>query len=483
MDMQNRKTEYLKGYDFGLSRRFSIMYLSFWSAVLVVRVSIFLLLMRGIRPGIFVNGFHIHHFIIGFSLALLTVILEALIGLPMELSAILFGISLGLIADEFIYWARRSFIYWSFYNFVGTLLIGSLLLAVYIWFLRKEIQTESNRNQYRNLVPLIINPAIEDESLVPELSIVIPAFNESLFIAKTLESLSRQSFKNFELIVVDNNSSDNTAEVARLFGAKVITEKKQGVAFARQTGFEVARGKIIATTDADTVLPENWTAEILKKFKQDENLVAFGGLYKLHSGPLSARLIFPDFAFLFWLLDKKLVKSWSLPGANMAVCRKAFFAAGGFDTDINVGEDADLSRRLSRFGRVVLDRNFLVSTSGRRYSKGFILGVSAYFKKYAAIRRLDNKRAVLSNERNTRRPSKISLLWPLLPAFILIFMFFAENQAFAKTTVFTKNKMHQLIQTGADLKIRGDNFYHAHDWDMDGGKAKVTNKKASPGIR
>ena len=72
---------------------------------------------------------------------------------------------------------------------------------------------------------------------------VIPAFNEDQYLAKNLLSVINQEFQNFELIVVNNNSADRTAEIAECFGAKVIFEPRQGVGFARQAGFLEAKGK------------------------------------------------------------------------------------------------------------------------------------------------------------------------------------------------------------------------------------------------
>lgn len=109
------------------------------------------------------------------------------------------------------------------------------------------------------------------------ISLVIPAYNETKYLGKLLASVSGQNFYDYEIIVVDNNSTDDTAKIAEQFGAKVIKENRQGVAFARQAGFARAQGDIIATTDADTVLPSDWLAKIAAKFGENPRLVAYGG--------------------------------------------------------------------------------------------------------------------------------------------------------------------------------------------------------------
>jgi len=88
----------------------------------------------------------------------------------------------------------------------------------------------------------------------PIISVIIPAANEEKTLPFCLASLKKQTFSNFEVIVIDNNSTDKTAAVAQKFGAKVVSEKKQGIIYARERGFQEAKGEIIARTDADTHL-------------------------------------------------------------------------------------------------------------------------------------------------------------------------------------------------------------------------------------
>ena len=225
----------------------------------------------------------------------------------------------------------------------------------------------------------------------PLISVVIPAFNEEGFLENTLKSVREQNYRNFELIVVDNNSKDKTALIARRFGAKVLLETRQGVGYARQKGFALARGEIIATTDADTIVPSNWLSDIVKEFKKDEGLVAFGGLYTLYSGPITARWAVAILLYPVWRLYKISFGMWCLPGANFAVRKQAFLEVGGFNPALALYEDADLIWRLGKIGKVAVNPDFKVKTSGRRYRNGLLVGLAAYmpsalpllfFKKY-----------------------------------------------------------------------------------------------------
>lgn len=212
----------------------------------------------------------------------------------------------------------------------------------------------------------------------PYFSIVIPAWNEAKHIHKTLESINQQSFTDYELIVVDNNSTDGTSAEAKKYGAIVYLEKQKGVAFARQKGFMEAHGEVIVSTDADTLHPKDWLEKIAKAFKNDSSLVALGGIAYLNSGPKTARFFAKYFYYPFVVIDKIFSGGWNLSGFSLAVRKDAFLKIGGFDTSLHIGEDIDLSKKLRSVGKVVLDKNIIVSVSGRRYKDGFLKGVWDY---------------------------------------------------------------------------------------------------------
>jgi len=95
------------------------------------------------------------------------------------------------------------------------------------------------------------------------LSIVIPAFNEQAYLPACLDSIAAQTVRPNEVIVVDNDSTDETAKIAKSYPfVKLIREKKKGVVFARNRGFNAARSHLIARIDADTTLPINWVEEV-----------------------------------------------------------------------------------------------------------------------------------------------------------------------------------------------------------------------------
>jgi len=101
-----------------------------------------------------------------------------------------------------------------------------------------------------------------------KISVIIPAFNEEKLLPRCLESLRNQDYEDeYEIIVADNGSTDDTAGIAREFGAKVVScPNRRGVFHARQAGADAACGDIIAQADADTIYPRGWLRRIANQF-------------------------------------------------------------------------------------------------------------------------------------------------------------------------------------------------------------------------
>src|SRR5438105_184501 len=137
------------------------------------------------------------------------------------------------------------------------------------------------------------------------LTIVIPAYNEENYLANCLESVAQQTVIPSEVIVVDNNSSDKTAQIAPSYSfAKVIKEKNQGVFFAARTGFKAANSDIIGRIDADTVLPSDWVEKVMTNF-QNSDVAAVTGPVSYYDMPL------PRSNYWFDHLMRKFTYQWA----------------------------------------------------------------------------------------------------------------------------------------------------------------------------
>jgi glycosyltransferase involved in cell wall biosynthesis len=110
------------------------------------------------------------------------------------------------------------------------------------------------------------------------ISVVIPAYNEAKLIDSCLKALLAQTRPVDEIIVIDNNSTDKTVEIAKRYKeVTVITEKKQGITYARSRGFDYAHGDVIGRIDADTIVTPGWAAAMEAAFSKDPKLAALAG--------------------------------------------------------------------------------------------------------------------------------------------------------------------------------------------------------------
>ena len=215
------------------------------------------------------------------------------------------------------------------------------------------------------------------------LSIVVPAFNEEKLLAKSLGRI-REAAQileargwSYELIVCDNNSTDRTAEIAKSAGAQVVFEPINQIGRARNRGAGNAQGHWMLFVDADSQPSRELLAKMLDQI-QSGKVVAIG-----------TTLRFDDvdwlFAFVAWLWKAWSVTVSHMAGSFIAVDALAFRAIGGFSTEFFVGEELDLSRRLSRWGKQQHPRRRVrvlsgepLLTSGRK-AKLYTWGESARF--------------------------------------------------------------------------------------------------------
>jgi cellulose synthase/poly-beta-1,6-N-acetylglucosamine synthase-like glycosyltransferase len=168
-----------------------------------------------------------------------------------------------------------------------------------------------------------------------------------------LRSIKAQSVQPLEIIVIDNNSTDNTREVVRRFkDVKLLTAKRQGVVHARNRGFNAVRGDIIGRIDADTRLPRNWVATVQKLFT-DSDLSAVSGAVHYYDIPGSRFLSNIDL-YLRRQAAQRMEGRVFLQGANMAVRTSAWRSIRKqLCNRSGMHEDYDLAIHLSDAGHTV----------------------------------------------------------------------------------------------------------------------------------
>jgi glycosyltransferase involved in cell wall biosynthesis len=203
-------------------------------------------------------------------------------------------------------------------------------------------------------------------------SVIIPAYNEEAYIGRLLACLKQQTYKNFEILVVDNNSTDKTADIAKSFGARVVEETTQGMIAARERGFTEATGEIILRTDADTLVPPHWVETFYKAFKNHPDVVGIGGNLTL---PIPfGKLIINWYNFLCRLA----LGHPQLNGPNMAIKKSIWKTINVCRDDTKVHEDIDLSIHMAKKGKILFLPDMYVTYSMRRFKKSFFFTLGEY---------------------------------------------------------------------------------------------------------
>ncbi len=194
-------------------------------------------------------------------------------------------------------------------------------------------------------------------------SVIVPAYNASATIGKTLEALSRQiCTQPYEVIVVDDGSSDDTAKIVGSFPAvRYIFQKNAGPAAARNHGAALAQGEYLAFTDSDCLAHEDWIARLMSGFDQGEIGVVAGSYGIANKKSRLSRCIYQE---ILWRHNRLMPDFPNAFGSyNFCIRKEVFDAVGGFNTVYRraSGEDNDLSYKIVRFGpRILFQRQALV---------------------------------------------------------------------------------------------------------------------------
>ena len=191
----------------------------------------------------------------------------------------------------------------------------------------------------------------------PDISIIIPAYNEENFIGDTLKSVFSSDFTGtYEVIVVCNGCTDKTAKVAEKTDAKVFNAPTKGAPEAANYGAKQAEGTTLAFLDADTVISENLLEEVLKAVKK--KYIGGRTVVRWRGESLAAKL--------FSLVSYVHVHKW---GGFCFVDKNIFNEIGGYRTGAKYGFDFDLAKRVARGRKVVLLHRSHVVTSDRRFAR------------------------------------------------------------------------------------------------------------------
>jgi len=259
------------------------------------------------------------------------------------------------------------------------------------------------------------------------ISVIIPVYNAEKLIADCLIALLNQNidFSKYEIIVVDDGSSDNTAKIVEIFkDVQLIIQKNRGPAAARNEGVRHAKGDIVVFTDSDCIPNKNWIEQMIMPFRDNKEIIGVKGAYRTNQKELAARFVQIEYEDKYDLLCKNKYIDF-IDTYSAAFKKEVFNKFGGYNISFPVAcaEDVELTFRMFSKGyKMVFNSNAIVYHS---HPKTF----SDYFKKkykfaYWRMLAVKNNRTKLIKDSHTPQIMKFQVLFlPSLMGSILLSLF------------------------------------------------------------
>lgn len=234
------------------------------------------------------------------------------------------------------------------------------------------------------------------------ISFIIPAYNEEKYIGECLKSIIKYAPADAEIIVVNNNSSDRTAEIVKQFPSVILLkEEKPGTNNARQRGLKEARGELVAFIDADCSLSPLWMEKAQSEFNSNPQIIALSGpFFYTEIKSKFTQLVIKIFNYCVTLTS--YFTGYAVYGGNLVAKRSALLQANGLNTSLTFyGDDTDTGQRLKKIGRVKFSPRFYICSSARRFQQeGWIRAASKYIISYFSI--IFFKKSLLKTHQNVR---------------------------------------------------------------------------------
>ncbi|MEX2396948.1 MAG: glycosyltransferase, partial [Balneolales bacterium] len=227
----------------------------------------------------------------------------------------------------------------------------------------------------------IVNLALPKTPLV---TIVIPTYNHGQFIGEAIESIFAQDYKNYEIVIIDDGSLDNTEEVVSNYeGIKYLKQKNQGLSASRNIGLQNSKGEYITFLDADDVLQPNAITTNVQHFTKNKNCAFVSGNHKRIA--VDGREIAPPQISYISSNHYEAFLKGNYIGMHGTVMynKKILLEEGGFNTNLAVCEDYDLYLRLSRKHKIFSHQQIIASY--RQHDNNMSSNVSLMLKHALAV--------------------------------------------------------------------------------------------------
>lgn len=218
------------------------------------------------------------------------------------------------------------------------------------------------------------------------ITFIIPCYNEERYIRDCIRSIKKEASQlaNYEIIVVDNNCTDNTVLIAMQEQVTVVSERRKGVVFARQKGYESSQFDLIANIDADSRLSEGWVKTAVKHIA-NPNVAAVTGPLIYDDVSTSLAISTKIYYYLAWFSNNYI--GVFLQGGNCLIRKAALDQVNGYDTTIAFyGEDTMTAKRLEPFGKIKFAMDLTLHSSPRRLKdQGVISTTWLYLTNYFSV--------------------------------------------------------------------------------------------------
>jgi glycosyltransferase involved in cell wall biosynthesis len=184
-----------------------------------------------------------------------------------------------------------------------------------------------------------------------EFSIIVPAYNAAATLPHCLAALRQQTVdrNRYEIIVIDDGSQDNTAQLVEAGDAQLIQQSNKGQAAARNVGILRAKGPIICFTDADCTPAPDWLEELTRPLCTNPDISGSKGIYRTQQKAFTARFVQVEYEEKYDRL-KHYSRISFIDTYSAAYRREALLAVGCFDERFPIAEDRELSYRLAAHG-------------------------------------------------------------------------------------------------------------------------------------
>lgn len=220
------------------------------------------------------------------------------------------------------------------------------------------------------------------------ISFIVPCYNEEKNIERCVKSIQEEANRvvgvPYEIIVVDNNCTDRTAEIVRSLGVKVVEQPIKGIVHARQKGTEHAKYEYVANIDADNTMRKGWIPVAMFNITKPGVVACSGPL--VYDGVSKMFQFGSDLFYVFARLFHILVGP-TLQGGNYVIRKSVWKKMGGYDVEYEFyGEDSNTAVMMKKYGKVKLVPQLWIYSSPRRIrEQGLFKTMYYYIGSYFAV--------------------------------------------------------------------------------------------------